>query len=134
MRFYNIHMLTIFLLPDEMAVVKMPATAPVPQWSLASTFFSITRTPDELSIVCSDELLPPTVQAERGWRCLQVAGPLDFTLVGVLASLATPLQAANVSIFAISTYETDYLLIKASQCSQAMAALQAAGHRIIEKQ
>jgi hypothetical protein len=123
-------MLHLLLLPDDLLVARLPARAPVPAWALAAPFFSLTRTAHELSVVCSAEAAPADLPAERGWRCLQVAGPLDFSLVGILASLLAPLQAAGVSVFVISTYDTDYLMLKQEQLGRALAALRAAGHSI----
>lgn len=122
--------LTLSLLPDIFAVCRLPADAPLPAWALAGPFFAITRTVDELSIVCDQTQVPDGVICQPAWRCLQVAGPLDFTLTGVLAGLAEPLAAAGVSIFAVSTYDTDYLLAPAVALDQAVAALRNAGHTV----
>ena len=124
------HHLTLTLLPGSMAVVRLQAAAPMPDWATSSPFFSITRTPDELSVLCPEEAAPDGVRAERGWRCLQVAGPLDFSLVGVLASLLGALQEAGVSVFVLSTYDTDYILVKEGQLARAVEALSAVGHMI----
>ena len=123
---------TLIIMPDEMAVARLEPTSPVPHWALAAPFFSITRTPDELSVLCPSAFLPDGVMAERGWRCLQVAGPLDFELVGVLASLLEPLRLAEVSVFVLSTFDTDYILVKSDQLPQAIAALRQAGCQIID--
>ena len=123
-------MLSLFLLPDELSVARLPAGAAIPAWAIHASFFSVTRTPDELSILCPAANVPASVRAEGGWRCLQVAGPLDFSLVGVLASLLGPLQEAGVSVFVLSTYDTDYVLVKNSQLPRAVKALRAAGHQI----
>jgi hypothetical protein len=120
--------LTLVLLPETFAVCRLPADAPLPAWALAGPYFAITRTSDELSIVCVQAQVPSGVTCQPGWRCLQVAGPLDFALTGVLASLAQPLAAAGVSIFAISTYDTDYLLVPDRSLAAALAALRNAGH------
>ncbi len=120
------------LLPDEMSVARLPADAAIPAWATAAPFFSITRTPDELSILCPAARVPAGVRAEAGWRCLQVAGPLDFGLVGVLAALLGPLQQAGISVFVLSTYDTDYVLVKKAQLSRTLHALRAAGHEIKE--
>jgi len=125
-------MLSLFLLPDEMSVARLPAETAIPAWAVGAAFFSVTRTPDELSILCPTVRVPAGVRAERGWRCLQVAGPLDFSLVGVLASLLRPLREAGVSVFTLSTYDTDYVLIKEAQLPRALASLRAAGHEIKE--
>ena len=120
--------LTLFLLPETFAVCRLPADAALPAWALSGPFCAITRTADELSVVCVQAQVPPGVVCQPGWRCLQVAGPLDFGLTGVLASLAQPLAGAGVSIFAISTYDTDYLLTPEASLDAALAALHSAGH------
>ncbi|MBP7691278.1 MAG: ACT domain-containing protein [Anaerolineales bacterium] len=124
--------LDLSVLPGRWAVCRLPAEAPVPDWALAGAWFSVTRTADELSIVCAEEAAPAVVAAERGWRAVKVAGPLDFSLVGILAALTGPLALAGVSVFAVSTYDTDYLLVKAAQLSAALEAWRAAGHQITE--
>jgi hypothetical protein len=93
---------------------------------------AIIRTQEELSIVCEQENVPPDIRCERNWRAMKVAGPLDFALVGVLASLAGALADAGVSVFALSTYDTDYLLVKADTLERAIDALEAAGHRVAD--
>jgi hypothetical protein len=96
-----------------------------------SRFFSITRAEDELSVICEQTQVPVGVRCESDWRALKVNGPLDFSLTGVLASILTPLAESGISVFALSTYDTDYILVKASQLDQAVAALSTSGHRII---
>jgi uncharacterized protein len=120
--------LTLTLLPELFAVCRLPAGAELPAWATAGVFYAVTRTAHELSIVCAQEQVPAGFACQPGWRCLQVAGPLDFALTGVLASLAQPLAAAGISIFAISTYDTDYLLIQDKALDAARAALHSAGH------
>ncbi|MFQ5577553.1 MAG: ACT domain-containing protein [Anaerolineae bacterium] len=121
--------LTLSVLPALFAVCRLEPDAPLPAWA-AAIFFSITRTPDELSIVCPQAVVPNHVRAEAGWRLLKVEGPLDFALTGVLASLANPLAAAHISLFAVSTFNTDYLLVKAESLAQAVRVLRQAGHRV----
>ncbi|MCK5430181.1 MAG: ACT domain-containing protein, partial [Anaerolineales bacterium] len=104
--------MNIHILPGLFAVCRLPAQAPSPEWAQSDELLAFTRTRDEFSIVCAEEQIPANVTAERGWRILKVVGPLDFSLVGVLASLAVPLADAGVSIFALSTYDTDYILVK----------------------
>jgi hypothetical protein len=106
------------------------ATDPIPSWATADRVFSVTRTPDELSVVCPERSVPDAVVCEGGWRCLQVVGPISFTEIGVLASLASPLAAAGVSVFALSTFDTDYLLVKEELLEKALAALRGAGYVI----
>ena len=124
------HQLTLAVLGDTLAICRLPNDAPLPDWALRGEFFAITRTPDELSIVCRQSLVPESVKCESDWRGLKVVGTLDFSLTGILASLAVPLAEANISIFAISTYDTDYLLVKETNLENAIAVLTAAGHRI----
>jgi uncharacterized protein len=114
------------LLPATYAIWKLPATAPLPQ----VPFFAAIRTGEELSLVTEDALAPNGVSCERGWRALKVAGPLDFALTGVLAALAVPLAQAGIPIFALSTFDTDYVLVKETQLTAAVAALEAAGHTV----
>jgi uncharacterized protein len=102
-------------------------------WASRGEFFTISRTNEELSIVCSQDDVPQDLQnlkIERNWRCLKVKGPLDFSLTGVMASLAGPLAEAKISIFAISTFDTDYLLITQQEFERAIVTLIGAGHSI----
>ncbi|NMC53771.1 MAG: ACT domain-containing protein [Chloroflexi bacterium] len=119
------------IMPQRLAVARLDPAADLPAWLPRVGFLSITRTSDELSIVVDEQALPGRVTAETGWRMVKVLGPLDFSLVGVLASLANPLAAAGVSIFAISTYDTDYLLVREAQFPQALAALAEAGFDLL---
>ncbi len=112
------------------AVCKLPTGSPLPPWATAGDLFSITRTPDEISVVCRQDCVPEGVVCEWDWRCLRVAGSMPFTLVGVLASLTTPVAKAGVGVFAFSTFDTDYLLVKAGDVPKAVAALRAAGHQV----
>ncbi|NLW62925.1 MAG: ACT domain-containing protein [Syntrophomonadaceae bacterium] len=118
------------IMKDTLAICRLDKDALLPQWALRSSFFSCTRTDSELSIVCSQEDMPANILCEKGWRCLRVEGPLDFSLTGILASLAAPLSAAGISIFAISTYDTDYLLVKEEQLGSAINTLRQYGHHI----
>ena len=122
--------LTLDLLPGRFAVCRLDPEAPLPEGTLAAPFASATRTADELSIVCPEPRVPAGARCEPGWRCLRVRGPLPFSAVGILASLTAPLAAGGVSLFALSTFDTDYLLIQESDLDRALAALRAAGHVI----
>lgn len=124
--------LTLRRLPGRFAVCRLAAEAPVPEWAAGGSFFSVTRAPGELSVVCPEAQVPPGVEAETGWACLGVEGPLELSLVGVLAGLTAPLAAAGVSLFALSTFRTDYLLVKEAALAAAVAALREAGHRVEE--
>lgn len=125
------------LLPDAMAVCRLPAGqlpagAAPPAWLDGEAFVSLTRTPDETSVVCGAAVVPAGVRAEFGWRALRVAGPLDFALTGVLLALLRPLAAAGVSVFAVSTFDTDYVLVREAALDAALVALRGAGHRVAE--
>jgi uncharacterized protein len=123
--------MNLSLTKDRLTVCQLPPAAAIPAWATnAPGFSSITRTAEELSIVCTENAAPSDVRQEPGWRAFQVAGPLDFGLTGVLVSIATPLARAGISIFSISTYNTDYVLVKTTQVDAAVQVLRAAGHTI----
>jgi hypothetical protein len=124
------HRLRLLVIEGAFAVCKLPPAATIPAWATAGSFFSVTRAADELSVVCGEGVVPTGVTCERGWQCLRVAGAMPFSLVGVLASLTSPLAAAGVSLFAVSTFDTDYLLVKAGDFANAVATLCAAGHTV----
>jgi hypothetical protein len=123
--------LTLSLMPEKLAICRLDPDAGVPDWARGSHFLSITRTKDELSIVCSEADVPEMVKSDRGWRCLKVAGPLDLALTGILASLANPLAEAQINIFAVSTYDTDYLLVKEESLARSIDVLSWSGHRVV---
>jgi len=123
------HALTLRQHDTGLAVARLAPDAEVPGWA-NGPLTSITRTAEELSIVCAEKNVPGETTAERGWRALSVAGPLDFELTGVLASLTGPLAAAGIPVFGISTYDTDYLLVRATDLPAAVDVLLAAGHRM----
>jgi hypothetical protein len=116
---------------ERLAVCRLEATSDFPVWATRGGFYSATRTENELSVVCVEAGVPSGVQAERGWRALQLEGPMPFTLTGVLASVAVPLADAKIGMFAISTFDTDYVLVKATDAERAAAALAAAGHEVL---
>lgn len=111
------------MLPDTFAVCRLEPEAPLPAWAIQGAFFSLTRTAEELSLVVAQEQIPSEIASERDWKALKVEGPLDFALTGILVSLCAPLAEAGVSVFALSTYDTDYLLIKAAQWDIALDVL-----------
>lgn len=120
--------LEIIRQPGSWAVAQLPAGAPLPAWAAGHDFVSVTHAADEISIVCPGDAVPVEIKAERGWALFKVQGPLDFSQVGVLASLATPLAEAGVPMLALGTYLTDYFLVKLADVSVASAALAGAGH------
>jgi hypothetical protein len=124
------HQLTLTILPDSFAVCRLDADTAVPTWATSDNFFSITRTAEELSVVCLQSLVPDGVRCEQGWRCVQVAGPILFSTVGVLASLVQPLAEAGISVFAVSTFDTDYLLVKAADLARTIDAWRRCGHTV----
>ena len=112
------------------AVCQLSPTAPIPERIINQAFVSITRTAEELSIVCPQELVPGEVKADRHWICLQLEGPFPFSQTGVLFSFIQPLSQSGVPIFAVATFNTDYVLIKQEFAGIAIAALREAGHEI----
>src|SRR5512136_3085365 len=124
-------MLALSILPDAFAICRLGPAEDVPEWAMIGEFVSITHTGDELSIVCAEEYVPPDVKADRDWRALRVAGPLDLALTGVLASLANPLAEAQINLFAVSTFDTDYLLVKVYNLTRACEVLRQAGQVVL---
>jgi len=122
------HQLRIRDVPGQFAVCRLAPDAAIPDWATTGELTSITRTRDELSIVCSDDRAPAGTRCERGYSALRVEGPLAPEMVGVLLSLATPLADAGIPILAIGTYDTDYVLVRATDLERARDALQRAGH------
>lgn len=113
------------------AVCRLDPGAPVPAWLPKDGWSSITRTPAELSIVCEEAAVPEGVKKQGGWRQIELIGPFDFALTGILASILNPLAEAAVPIFAISTFDTDWVLIPGEHLEKAKRALAAAGHNEI---
>jgi len=122
--------LTLRVLPERLAICRLPAGVVLPAWALAGEFRSITWSRDEISVVCAESLVPNTVRANIGWRTLMVVGPLAFSLTGILAMLAQPLADAQISIFAISTFDTDYVLVQEMALAAATQTLLESGHSI----
>ena len=122
--------LRLTVLDDTFAVCRLPADAVVPEWAWTGEVACVTRTRDELSIVCRGDLVPADVLREGGWRCLRVRGPLPFTLTGVFSRIAQPLADAGISLFAVMTYDTDYVMVKDEALADAVDALMAAGHTV----
>lgn len=122
--------LRLSILPDRLAVCRLAASDAVPAWAASGSFSSVTRTPAELSIVTAEANVPADVRRESGFRAYVVAGPLDFGLTGVIASLTEPLARAGVPVFVVSTFDTDYLLLREERLEEASAVLTGAGHSI----
>lgn len=119
---------TLRVLEHRLAVCRLPADAPIPAWVLhqSAEFWCLMRTANELSIVCPQDDLPPSIDTvEKPWRVFELVGPVPFTTTGVIAGLTAPLAAANVPVFVLSTYDTDYLLVKEQVFAQALGILKA---------
>lgn len=123
--------LTLKLLDNTYGVCRLDAITPLPSWGSLDPFYTVTRTEDELSIVCLESSIPEDIQCEKPWRILKVVGPLDFSLVGILSKLSGLMADAKISIFAISTYDTDYILIKASDIERATQVFLTHGYNVI---
>ena len=122
--------LELRVLPQTFVICQMSVESELPAWAFAGEWFSVTRTGTELSIVCEASRVPEQMRQEGPWRALAVRGPLDFSLTGVMAALAGPLADAGISLFAVSTFDTDYILVKAETLDEAVAALRNAGHKL----
>ncbi len=118
------------VLTERLSVCRLPTTAAWPTPPADGSFYSVTRTDAELSVVCVEDAAPEGATVEPDWRVLEVAGPLDFSMVGVMAALTAPLADVGVSVFVISTYDTDYVLVHAAALERAVEALRAAGHEV----
>ena len=122
--------LDLTLLSVRLGICQLPVDAPVPAWAAGPDFVSITRTGDELSIVCDETLVPEDVSCTKKWQAIKVDGPLGFDLIGTMAELAGILARAGVSIFVISTYNTDYILVQQAQTGLSLQVLKVAGHGV----
>ena len=122
--------LPLELLPGTLAICRLPASDPVPDWVSGASFATVSRTPEELSITIDQDLVPAGVRSERDYRAIRVAGVLPPDLIGILVAIGAPLAEAKLPIFAISTFDTDYVLIRSRDLDRALTALRQAGHRI----
>lgn len=118
------------VLPGVYAVARLPPTQAIPDWATQGEFISITRTAEELSIICAAEGVPSDVHSTGGWRCLGALGPFAFSEIGVAAEFTSVLAKRAISVLVVSTHDTDYLLVSAEKLESAVDALAAAGHRI----
>lgn len=115
------------VLAGEYSVLRFPPDAALPPTLWAGEFVSVSRTQDELSVVVDSRLAPPAAKAETGFKAIRVEGPLDFSLTGILAKIAVPLADSKISIFAVSTFDTDYVLVRATDLARTKEALVRAG-------
>lgn len=123
---------TLSLLPEYFAICRLAPDSPIPDWTMPrqASFFAITQTKEELSVICPQQQVPADVIANTGWRCLKLEGPFELGEPGVLASLVMPLAQAGISVFAEATYDTDYLLV--NQIENAIHTLERMNHRILQ--
>ena len=122
--------LQLSLLKDRYGICSLPATAPIPDWALKESLVSITRTEQELTIVCRLDLIPSQYKCDLNWRCFRVDGTFDLNQIGVISSISSPLADAGISIYVISTYKTDYFLIQEDKLDQTISVLSNSGHSI----
>jgi hypothetical protein len=123
--------LTLITFPNLFAVCRLDPDGFIPPWALLGDFVSLTRTSTELSIICPQENVPEDALAERGWRCIKIDGPFDFSVAGVHASVALPLAEANISTMAVATYDTDHILVKDEELEYTVQTLTRAGHTFL---
>jgi hypothetical protein len=123
--------LTLSLLTGRYAVAKLPAGVAIPESATQGEFFSVTRTADELSLVTAERNVPAGARVVEGWRVFKVHGSFEFSEVGVLASLTEPLARENVAVFVVSTFDTDYLLVREENLHPAITAMQRASHQLL---
>ncbi len=126
--------LTMKLLNEKFGVCRLNKNELIPEWVKNSNFYSITKTSDELSIVCSQDSIPSNIKCEKDWRTLKVEGPLDFSLIGIISSISTILALKRISIFAVSTYDTDYILVKNKDIDNVILALSNERYKVINQE
>jgi hypothetical protein len=115
--------LTLSVLPNSLAVCRLEKDAQIPSWVYKSSFYTVSKTSEELSVVCDQSVVPADVKKQDNWRAFKVQGPLDFSQIGIISSLSKPLAENNIPIFAISTYDTDYILVESKYFDQAKEIL-----------
>lgn len=124
--------MTLTLYPEDFVVCQLPASEPVLPSMFEGRFASVSKTEDELSVVCDERFAPASAKVDKGWRAFKLHGPFAFDEIGIVASLAVPLAEAEVGIFVISTFDTDYLLVKTDQLYTVLLVLRDKGHSILE--
>lgn len=120
----------IIVLPEVFAICRLNQEQPIPEWAFSNSFYSITKTSDELSIICLQNSVPGEVVKNVNWRCLKIEGPLDFSAVGILNSITQPLAKNGIGILAVSTYETDYIFVRQEQLPETLKILIKKGHEV----
>jgi hypothetical protein len=122
--------LAFIVLPGEYAMCRLNADDAIPSWIFSSAFYNVSKTADELSVVCESAMVPAGTQLNSGWRLLKIAAVLDLSLTGITATFSTALAKAGVNLCVIATYDTDYILVKAEKLAGAVAALQQTGFMV----
>jgi uncharacterized protein len=122
--------LTLALLSDQYVLCRLDPYAGVPAWGARGDFWSITRNNEEVTVLCPIEAVPDHVECERGWRTLQLEGPMSFAQTGILDSVVEPLSHAGIAILVFSAYDTNYVVVKEEQLDKALATLRDAGHTV----
>jgi hypothetical protein len=125
-------LLHLTLLPAQFAICRLPAGSALPEWATPGALSSVSWTADETSVVCEQTSVPAGVKCDGGWRAFKVAGPMDFDLPGILLSIAKPLADAEIGILAVSTFDTDYVLVKEATFEAAVVALREYGHTVVQ--
>ena len=123
----------LFLLPGRMAICRLDPEDEPPPWASSGVFSSVTRTKAELTVVCQEENVPGGITCNKNWRGLRIGGVLDLSETGILSSLTAPLAGEGISVYALSTYSTDFILIKEENLSRAVFALSQEGHKVLSE-
>lgn len=123
--------LTFKVLSGKYGVAQLPPDSAMPRWASAGGVFFIGRTPEELSVICEEQFVPDGTKCERGWRCLEVVGPFPLNAVGIAAEFTSILAASAISVLVVSTYNTDYVLLRESALERAIEAIVGAGHSVL---
>jgi uncharacterized protein len=126
-----LHQLKYRVLREQLAVCQLPPGSRLPEWAMGAGFFCVTQTADEVSIVCEQGRVPDGVLVEKDWVVLKLEGPFPFSMTGVLTSFLQPLAAAEIPIFAVSTFDTDYVLMKREKLEESIKVLGRAGHEMV---
>jgi hypothetical protein len=123
MSFSQSKKLTLVVLPNSLAVCRLEKEAQIPAWVYKSSFYTVSKTTEELSVVCDQSVVPVAVKKQDNWKAFKVQGPLDFSQIGIISSLSKPLAENNIPIFALSTYDTDYILVESKYFDRAKEIL-----------
>ncbi len=119
------------LLSTPFAVLKLSPSEPIPTWATQSNHFFISKTSDELSIICPEQAVPSEVEASKAWRCFRVDGDLEFEQVGVVATVSKPIADAGISLFLVSTHDRDYVFVHVDSLEKAVETYKSIGFEII---